>query len=272
MNGGAGNRMVDSGQITSSAAAIYDEFFLPALFSAWAPRVVAAARLQPGMRVVDVACGTGVLTIEAARAVSPGGMAIGVDLNPAMLAIARQKKSEVEWREASAEALPLDSDDFDAVVSQFGLMFFRDPTAAIREMWRVLRPGGRLVVALWDSLENTPGYAGVTSLLARLFGDAVADLLRSPYALGDPRAVHALLADAGVGGAEVEHVSGQARFPSIRSWMQTDVRGWTLADELDDDQYERLVTEAEKELRGFVMPDGSVRFEHPALIAAARKP
>lgn len=263
--------MADSGQVVLSAAEVYDEFFLPALFSAWAPRVVTAALLEPGMRVVDVACGTGVLAIEAARVVSPGGEVVGVDLNPEMLAVARQKASEVEWLEAPAESLPLDSDSFDAVLSQFGLMFFEDKHAAIREMWRVLRPSGRLVIAVWDSLENTPGYAGITSLLARLFGDAVAELLKSPYALGDPDTLQSLLASSGVEGAEVKRVAGEARFPSIRSWMQTDVRGWTLADKLDDEQYERLVAEAEQELCRFATSDGLVRFGHPALIATARK-
>lgn len=263
--------MGDSGQLISSAAEVYDEFFLPALFSSWAPRVIAAAQLRPGMRVVDVACGTGILTIEAAKAVSPGGAAVGVDVNPAMLGVARRKAAEIEWREAPAEALPLDSDAFDAVVSQFGLMFFEHQEVALREMWRVLRPGGRLVIAVWDSLENTPGYAAITSLLSRLFGASIADLLKAPYALGDPQALRSLLSSSGVIGPEVRRVDGEAHFPSIRSWMHTDVRGWTLADKLDDKQYEMLVSEAEKELRRFVTSDGSVRFQHPALIANASK-
>ncbi|MGI9591128.1 MAG: methyltransferase domain-containing protein [Myxococcota bacterium] len=264
--------MADSGQVTSSAAEVYDEFFLPALFAAWPPHVVAAAQIRPGMRVVDVACGTGVLTIQAAEAASPGGVAVGVDLNPGMLAVARRKAPELDWREAPAEALPLDSDDFDAALSQFGLMFFQDRSAAIREMWRILRPGGHLAIAVWDSLENTPGYSAITRLLARLFGDEIAELLRAPYALGDTSRLAHLLGEAGVEKPHVSRVAGEARFPSIRSWMHSDVRGWTLADKLDDRQFELLVTEAEQELQGFVSGDGSVRFDHPALIATARKP
>jgi ubiquinone/menaquinone biosynthesis C-methylase UbiE len=263
--------MGDAGQVTSSAAEVYDEFFVPALFGAWAPRVVAAAGLRPGMRVVDVACGTGVLAVEAAAAVTPGGAVAGLDLNPGMLAVAQRKAGGVEWREAAAEALPYDSESFDAALSQFGLMFFKDRKAAIAEMWRVLRPGGRLVIAVWDSLDNTPGYAAVVSLLARLFGDAIADLLKAPYLLGDPSALQALLERAGVERPEVQRMPGEARFPSIRAWMHTDVRGWTYADRLDDDQYEQLLTEAKKELRRFVTADGTVRFAHPALIAGATK-
>lgn len=263
--------MSDSGQLTSSAAEVYDEFFLPALFGAWPPRLIAAAQLGPGMRVVDVACGTGVLTIEAANAVRPGGTAVGLDPNPGMLAVARRKAPEIDWRQAPAEALPFDAAAFDAVLSQFGLMFFQDRRAAIREMWRVLRPGGRLAIAVWDSLENAPGYAAVTSLLARLFGEETAQLLRAPYALGDTRLLEDLLAASGVQEPQVLRVAGEARFPSIRSWIHTDVRGWTLSDELDDQQFELLVREAEKELQRFVTSEGSIRFDHPALIATARR-
>jgi ubiquinone/menaquinone biosynthesis C-methylase UbiE len=264
--------MGDAGQLTSSAAEIYDEFFLPALFGAWPPRLVEAAHLDAGMRVVDVACGTGALTIQAARAVAPGGNAVGLDVNPGMLAVARRKAPEIDWREAPAEAIPLESGEFDAAVSQFGLMFFQDRRAAIREMWRVLRPGGRLVIAVWDSLENAPGYRAVVALLARMFGDEIAELLRAPYNLGDAELLESLLLESGVEHPHVSRSTGEARFPSIRSWMHTDVRGWTLSDRLDDQQFDLLVREAENELAGFVTSDGSVRFDHPALIATARKP
>lgn len=263
--------MADTGQLTSKAAEFYDEFFVPALFGEWAPRVVAAAELRPGMRVLDVACGTGVATVQAHAAVSPGGAVVGVDLNPGMLAVARRKSEEVEWLEGKAEALPFGSASFDAVLSQFGLMFFSERKAALAEMWRVLRPGGRLVVAVWGPLEATPGYAGMVSLLSRLFGEPIADLLRSPYSLGDPELLRLFLRSAETAEPHVPLVAGEARFPSIRAWVECDVRGWTLAETLDDAELELLVAEAEKELDGFVASDGSVRFAHPALMATATK-
>jgi SAM-dependent methyltransferase len=263
--------MADTGQLTSSAAEIYDEFFLPAIFAQWAPRLVEAVGLRPGERVVDVASGTGVLAREALAAVSPDGEVVGVELNPGMLAVARRKAPAVDWREAPAEALPLETGSFDAVLSQFGLMFFADRPAAIREMWRVLRPGGRLAIAVWDALDRTPGYAAATALLARLFGDGIADLLRAPYGLGDSEGFEALLRDAGVVRPKIRRVAGEARFPSIRAWMHTDIRGWTLTDRLDDAAFERLAGEAETALARFVGPEGAVRFEHPALVATARK-
>lgn len=264
--------MGDSGQLTSSAAEIYDEFFVPALFGVWAPRLVAAAQIRPGARVVDVACGTGVLAIAAAKVTALGGEVVGVDLNAGMLAVARRKAADVDWQRAPAEALPFDSESFDAVVSQFGLMFFEDKQAAITEMWRVLRPGGRLAIAVWDSLDNSPGYTSLASLLTRLFGPSTAALLQAPFTLGDSHALGSLLSASGVTDPQVERASAEACFPSIRSWMHTDVRGWTLGDEIDDTQYELLVSEAERELGRFVVADGTVRFAQPGLIATATKP
>lgn len=94
---------------------------------------------------------------------------------------------------SAAEALPFDCESFDAAVSQFGLMLFDDKKAATTEMWRVLRPGGRLAIAVWDSLDNSPGYASLAFLLTRVFGASTAALLQAPFTLGDPHALGSLL-------------------------------------------------------------------------------
>ena len=157
----------DRGQVSRSAAEVYEEFFVPALFRQWVQPVADAADIRAGDRVLDVACGTGILARHAATRVGAAGSVCGVDINEGMLAVARREAPEIEWRKGAAEALPFADDGFDAVVSQFGLMFFADQAKAIREMRRVLRPGGRLAVAVWDSLANTPGYAAMTALLQR---------------------------------------------------------------------------------------------------------
>lgn len=168
-----------------SPAEVYERQFVPALFAYWGDVVADSAGIAPGQRVLDVACGTGVLACAAARRAGRGGTVIGLDPNGGMLAVARHRDKQVVWQEGRAESLPFPDEDFDVVVSQFGLMFFEDRHAALREMMRVLRPGGRLRIAVCDALDHSPGYAVLAELLHRLFGEPVAQAFRAPFVCGN---------------------------------------------------------------------------------------
>lgn len=259
------------GQVIQSAAEVYEAFFIPALFAPWPPLVADAAAIRAGQRVLDVACGTGILTRTVAERVGETGAAVGLDVNTGMLAVAARHAADIEWREGAAEALPFEDHSFDAVVSQFGLMFFEDQRAAVREMVRVLRPGGRLAVAVWDTLDNTPGYAAMVALLQRLFGEQVANGLRAPYSLGDLDTLRAVFSEAGFPDVEITTKPGQARFPSLRDWMYTDIKGWVLADALDEAQFQTLLREAQSALAPFVTPAGDVIFDAPGHIVTLSK-
>ena len=261
----------DTGQVSSSAAEIYEAFFLPALFAEWPAYVIDAAGIQPGQRVLDVACGTGVLARAAKERVGPRGAVSGLDVNEGMLAVAQRKAPQIDWRQGVAESLPFDNASFDTVVSQFGLMFFSDPQAAIREMIRVLKPGGHLAVAVWDSLANTPGYAAMVALIQQLFGEEAANGLRAPYNLGDAQQFQALFEGMDLTDLRLRTQTSTARFPSIEAWVHTDVKGWVLADTVNDDQMALLLAEAEGALASFLTEDGSVAFNAPGHIISARK-
>ena len=260
-------------QASRSPADVYDEQFVPALFRPWGPVLCDAARVGPGQRVLDVACGTGALTVAAAARVAPGGAVFGLDANPQMLAVARRKHGGIEWHDGRAEALPFADASFDRVLSQFGLMFFDDRIAALREIRRVLRPGGRLVVAVCDALERSPGYAALAALLERLFGKSVADAFRSPFVLGDEAQLLALCTQAGIDGARVDRRDGTVRFASIDALVSTErACVWTLGGLLDDAQFERLRLEAPRVFEPFVDAGGQVGFAMPALLITAGKP
>jgi len=257
------------GQVADSAARVYQEFFVPALFGEWGPRVAEAAGIAPGDWVLDVACGTGVLARAAREMAGPTGTVTGLDRNPGMLAIARETAG-IEWVEGRAESLPFPDASFEKVVSQFGLMFYEDRVGALREMARVAKPGGRIAVAVWGAVDGTPGYAALVDLLRRLFDETRAEALTAPFCLGDPQALAALFAKAGIGDVHIEKRDGQARFSSIHAWIETDVKGWTLGQLIDDAEYARLQEEAKRELAAFAASDGTVAFPHPALIAIAQ--
>ena len=264
--------MISGDLSTRTPAEIYDEFFVPALFGQWGEQVVAEADIGPGQHVLDVACGTGALARAAAERVGPSGLVVGLDPNPDMLAVARHKRPAIEWRDGRAESLPFADERFDAVVSQFGFMFFEDKSEALREMMRVLRPGGRLAVAVCDTLDHSPGYNVLATLLQRLFGREVADAFRAPFTLGDPDQLLALADEAGIEGAKVKQHDGTVRFPSIEAMISTErACVYTLGGLLDDAQFEVLLREAQRELRPFTDEDDKVIFSMPALILTAAK-
>ncbi len=261
-------------QAQVDAATAYEELFVPALFQEWAPRVVAAAYLHPGHRVLDVACGTGVLTREAAACVSPAGSVFGLDPDRGMLTVAASLAAGIKWCQGTAESLPYRDQSFDAVVSQFGLMFFSDRREALREMLRVLVPGGHLAVAVWDSLASTPAYAAEVALLERIAGQRAADTLRAPFALGDWEELAALFAGTGAASVAVTTYHGRARFPSIRSMVEADLRGWlaVMGVALSEKQIQRMLNEAEQAFRPYVTAEGRVTFDLSAHIVTAMKP
>lgn len=207
-------------QAQIDAASAYEQLFVRALFQEWAPRVVAAAHIQPRHRVLDVACGTGVLAREAATRVGSTGSVAGLDPNPGMLAVAARLAPKIEWRQGTAESLPYADRSFDAVVSQFGLMFFTDRRRALREMLRVLDAGGHMAVTVWDSLDNTPAYAAEVALLERVAGQRAADALRAPFVLGDAKELATLFESAGVAPVAITtHQAGRS-FPAFGRWSR----------------------------------------------------
>ena len=260
-----------TGQVSSNAAEIYDEFFVPALFAEWPHRLLDITSVAPGERVLDVACGTGVLANTVAGLVEPGGTVTGLDINPGMLDVARRKNPTLVWKSGRAEELPFDSESYDAVYCNFGLMFFDDKPRAVQEMVRVLRPGGRLGVVVWDALEHSPGFLILAKLIDQMCGAGIAEGLRAPYNLGDRMVLQSVFAEAGYPKISITTLVGKVRFPSLNDFVFINIKGWTLADQIDEQQYNTLLQAAEKPLRRFVKPDGRLVFDSPAHIATLHK-
>jgi len=259
----------ETGQVSEEAAKIYEAVYLPALFDEWCPLVVDAANIQTGHRVIDVACGTGALAITVSERIGPKGTIVGIDINEGMLNIARSKSSSVEWLNSPAELLPFEDDSFNCVVSQFGLMYFENQENAMREMIRVLQPGGSLAVAVWDKLEHNSGFAAEDQLWQQVFGEEWGD--ESPYKLGDKNILQSLFTNSGVADIQITTHNGAACFESIESWIHTGAKGWTEDDAIDEEKLKLLLNTAEKDLTNFRKPQGTIAFPTSAHIVTARK-
>jgi ubiquinone/menaquinone biosynthesis C-methylase UbiE len=164
----------------------------------------AAADLRPGEAVLDVGCGTGTTTVQAARVVGPTGQVTGSDLSPVMIDTAREAADVdgIAWLVADAETYDFGADTFDAVISRFGVMFFADPVAAFANLARSTRPGGRLVAAVWQTRDKVPlfdlPYATAAAVLDRLgLAYEPVDVADSQCSLGSHDRVVAVLEPAG---------------------------------------------------------------------------
>ena len=254
-----------------TAADYYDELFLDVLCLPWAERASERAALAAGERVLDVAGGTGAVASVVLPEIGSEGSVVGIDRNPEMLAVARRKMPDLDWREGRAEALPFDDGGFDAVLCQFGLMFFDDRGLALREMCRVLRPGGRVALTVWDGLERTPAYTALTELVEQHLGPAAGRPIRDAFALGDEAAMRALVEDAGFTSVEVASVHDVACFPTLASWVDAEVKGW-VGGGFTEEEYAAFFAEAERVLAPYVSSDGKAEFALPAVIASGWKP
>jgi ubiquinone/menaquinone biosynthesis C-methylase UbiE len=208
----------------SNPAETYESYMVPPLFGPAAQRLVEAANPRSGERVLDLACGTGVVARRVVATAGPDIQITGLDLNPNMLAVARAVSEReglaIDWREGRAEAIPLPDNSFDLALCQFGLMFFADRPAALREMHRVVAPGGRAAVSVWQGLERHPFYRTLHEVIERRIGvSSLADI----FSLGDTAELRELLSGAGFRDVRIEPSSLTARFPDPESFLAGEI-------------------------------------------------
>ena len=240
-------------QVTGSAAEVYEKELVPAIFRPWAELVIDLADPQKGDRVLDVACGTGIIARMVADRVGPTGAVVGVDLNPGMLKVARtvwssgsRSGAQVEWQEASADKLPFPDASFDVAYCQLGLQFFADRPTALREMHRVLDAGGRLAVMVWRGLDESPGFAVLADALERHVGEAAAAIMRAPFGLSNADQLDELVRNAGFRNIAIQRRVGTVRFASPERLVLSYVAGSPLAGPVslaDDAAREALITD-----------------------------
>lgn len=252
----------------------YENLFVPAVFAHWTRHLVDAAEVKKGSHILDIACGSGVLARHTLSRTGQTGRVVGVDPAPGMLAAAKELEPGIEWVLRSAEDLDFADATFDCVLSQFGMMFFQDRQKAAGEMYRVTKPGGALAIAVWNAIEHNPAYGDITAVLDEQASVAAGDVLRLPFSLGDPEDVTKVLAQSGFTDIQVETKIEEGRFPSIRTMVEADIRGWLpLFDiNLGEEKITNIVAKSNDRLSKYANRSGEVVFPTSAHVFSARKP
>jgi ubiquinone/menaquinone biosynthesis C-methylase UbiE len=267
-------------QLDASAPALYERYLVPAITALWAADLVDRVGLCAGERVVDAACGTGVVARVAAQRVGGGGSVVAVDVNPGMLAVARSLPpgpgTAIEWSEASVLDLPFADASFDVALCQLGLQFFPDRPRALRSLQRIVIPGGRLALNVFGPIEHNPATHALSDSLDRRVRPGASLTKRAEHALADVDELRALVAEAGFEDVEIETETKLIRFPSARHYVQAQLTATPLATlmaQYDEDARRRVENSVVHDVEERLAPytgDGELAFPQEVHVAVGR--
>lgn len=252
----------------------YERFFVSVIPRPLGESLVQLAALRPGERVLDVACGTGIIARLAAERVGPSGRVAGLDLNPGMLAMARSLSDSpatpIRWYESSAESIPLPDESFDVVFCQLGLQFVTDREAAVKEMRRVLSPGGRL---LFNAPRPSPFFDVLDAALERHVGLPAAMFVRAVFSMNDSGAIEHMVRQAGFADVTVKVESRRLRLPPAREFLWQYIHCTPLTVEVSkkgDAERAALERDVVEKWSRWVADEG-LRYEQEMIVVMARR-
>ncbi len=266
--------------LEGSAPELYERYLVPAITALWAADLVERAAPRRGERVLDVACGTGVVARLAAQRIGTGRV-VGLDINSGMLEVARSLPRiagpPIEWQEGSVLGMPFPDAAFDLVLCQLGLQFFPDRPAALREAWRVLAPGGRLALSVFSAIEHTPAANALANALDHRLGPGASKTKRTEHALADTAELRALVTGAGFRDVMIRTTTQKIRFPSPREYVRLQLAATPMAglvSGMESGQREALVEAIAGEVTMAVQSgtaEGELTFPQEAHVLLARK-
>ena len=270
---GAGVATNEQWQLTLKSAELYELCPARYILGPWAPLLVETARLSSGERVLDVACGTGVVARAAAEHVGLRGRVVGIDLNPGMIAVAQSLPAihgaPIEWLERSALDLGLDDASFDVVLCQQGLQFFPDKAVALREMRRVLAHNGRLALSVWNTvgLYNT----AVSAALAQFIGSDVAARFNASRNTPASDELERLVTKAGFLDVDVTVVQINVHLPRIDKFVLDHLAATPVASAVastDEEARKQIGVSVMQELLSYTDGDGITYPEETHVVTA----
>lgn len=255
----------------------YDRYLGPLLFYPYADDLVARLPVSRGMRVLEIACGTGIVTERLLRRLAGQSTLVATDLNDAMMAHARSRirhDPALEWRQADGTSLPFPERAFDAVVCEFGLMFFPDKAKGVQEAFRVLKPGGLYLFNVWDRIERHPVARIAHETFRTFFPDDPPQFYQTPFSLHDAAVVRSLLDAAGFVDVECVNVEKVGQSPSAVQAASGLVEGNPVFGTIMDRRPEALpdIKAAVARKVAAELGDHPVRCPLSAFVFSARRP
>ena len=260
-------------QVSGSAAEKY-EHFVALWFVPWAADLVERADIAEDWSILDLACGTGVVTRAAAQVLGPAGSITASDLNEGMLAEARRQGAgsfPVEWRQADASSLPFEDDSFDAVLCQEGLQFVPDKRSALSEMRRVLRPGGVAAVSVWREPEHNPYLVAMADGLRTHLSVEAGQVMLAPCALGNHQEFADLFDHAGFSTVDIQIVMIDRDPVDAVDAINGNLAAMPIADQIeamDPARYDKMIDQIVASLDDLIV-EGVLIMTSSALIAVA---
>lgn len=176
----------------------YEKYLGPFLFEPYALDLVSRLQDKKYPQILELACGTGRVTAHLAKSVKHDSLT-ATDLNPDMIEVGKKivGNKNIKWQPADALELPFDDNSFDAVVCQFGIMFFPDKLKGLQEAHRVLKPGGKIIFNTWDNVENNPAIHEGRKIIESYFGDDPPVFYNVPFSIHDENELQTIMKDAG---------------------------------------------------------------------------
>lgn len=258
-------KRLEGWQLEGSSAEAYERYLVPSATAPWAKHLVALAAPRAGERLLDVGCGTGIVARTFAPHVGERGRVTGLDLNDDMLAVARSVSAgiqpAIEWRQGDAAALPFADGAFDIVTCQYSMQFFPDVSAALREMHRVLAPGGRVVLAVGRSVDQNRAYGWIADTMASHAGPDAGMMMRSPFPNWTPSTIRDLVGNAGYQNVKVGIHIMNLRYPSAADLLWQEASYSPLAGvfaSLDASTREAMVNDVTEALLPYTDDEGVI--------------
>lgn len=251
----------ESWQLEGNAPQIYEDEKVPAMFRPLAEATLDRVDVPKGSRVLDVACGTGIVARLVAEKAGKSGSVVGVDLNTGMIEVARRNAptggADIEWHQGDVTALPFPDASFDIAFCQQGLQFFPDKLAALKEIRRVLASGGTLILTVWSSIP--PLGAALADALEKFVSADVAKTSLAPFSFHDPELIRALFVESGFLDIQMEKLIVDRRLGPAEESIPLEMAGAAYARDielLDIATRTALVMEAGEALQKYRVEDG----------------